>query len=195
MLQKIDELKEPPIIGEFYLVPCILKESIIQGFDNSNSEWIIKDGELYLPPAIAWNKKETEVYPIINHLHHDKENGQDYKHYHIDYRFVICYEAPFGLPIVKMIDSYNFAPRTRYNLIDENNEYNVEYHKLKCIRQTNLGIGGFVNRSKLHSKCISSKNRCPHRKYDLSQEVPVNGIITCPLHGLKFNSESKQLIE
>ncbi len=85
---KIDELKTPPIVGETYLVPCILKESLIlkKRLDDWNP---IKDNEKYFMHYIVWNEKEIEVYPIINHKHSDKENGQDYEHYHVDYRFVI----------------------------------------------------------------------------------------------------------
>lgn len=153
MYDKIDNLKTSPIIGKYYLVPCIIEEEY----------------------------KNTEIInPIINHLHNDKENGQDYKHYHADYRFIdSCYEVS----------------NKRYNLIDGIN-YNIVYKELKCIRLENLGIthSNFISKSRLYSKCISSKSKCPHKKYDLSQETAINGVITCPLHGLKFNNSTKQLI-
>lgn len=32
-------------------------------------------------------------------------------------------------------------------------------------------------------------------KYDLSQVLPVNGEVTCPLHGLKFDAVTKKLLK
>ena len=49
----------------------------------------------------------------------------------------------------------------------------------------------FISKSKLKHKCIY-KGKCPHRGYDLSQETPINGVITCPLHGLKFDVKTKK---
>ena len=37
--------------------------------------------------------------------------------------------------------------------------------------------------------------KCPHRGYDLSKEPIVNGVITCPLHNLKFDAITKKIIK
>ena len=138
-----------------------------------------------------------KIWPIINHLHNDKENGQDYYHYHIDYRFIILdAKSSFAenYPRPKMITTgHLFAPHIRFDILGENKDYTIEYHPLKCIRHHNLAVAGIVNINKLKHKCIY-KGKCPHRGYDLSREVPVNGIIECPLHGLKFDEKTKELI-
>ena len=47
----------------------------------------------------------------------------------------------------------------------------------------------------LHKDYYIHKGKCPHRGFDLSNEIPnKEGIITCPLHNLKFNAETKKLI-
>ncbi len=51
-----------------------------------------------------------------------------------------------------------------------------------------------IAKSKLKHKCIH-KGKCPHRGYDLTDVKPINGIITCPLHSLRFNSKTKLLIK
>jgi len=59
-----------------------------------------------------------------------------------------------------------------------------------------------IRQSKLKHNCIH-KGKCPHRGFDLSNVTPtLEGIgrdaievITCPLHSLKFNATTKQLIE
>lgn len=40
--------------------------------------------------------------------------------------------------------------------------------------------------------CKTMVPKCPHRGYDISQVSPdKNGIITCPLHGLKFGTDGQ----
>jgi nitrite reductase/ring-hydroxylating ferredoxin subunit len=200
MLQKIDELKTQPIIGQMYLVPCIIKKYYL-----NNENWYINSkNKLKLRKSIR-----LHIYPIINHLHSDKENGQNYKHYHVDFRFIET--GKYNNPL-KLHSNHEFAPNIRYDLepklnIDFEQHYKIEYKELKCIRLNNYGIAGQVKIDKLKNKCIKN-NKCPHRGYNLSQEPVVfkklgrnnkggkwQKIIECPLHGLKFNAENKQLIE
>jgi hypothetical protein len=184
MLQKIDELKSQPIVGNYYLVPCIIKEERDVNFD-----WVIsKESELVLEKEII-----LYIYPIINHRHSDKENGQDYEHYHVDYRFIELQIINNKIIPTRKNRNHTFAPHLRYNIYADNKDFKIEYHKLRCLRLNNYGIGGPTKNSKLKHKCIH-KGKCPHRGYDLSQEPTVNGVITCPLHGLQFNSETKQLL-
>lgn len=175
MLQKIDELKEPPIIGKYYLVPCIYKsEEIIEGsnilhlYDNNGSYYIQKSKKII----------DEKFIPIINFPHNDKQTGQKEYHYHLDTRFIL--------------HNHNFPIR-----INKEVNQDLRYISLKCYSQINTYSthNSLIKNIKLYQKCISSKNKCPHKKYDLSQIVPIDGVITCPLHSLKFNSITKQLIE
>lgn len=208
-MQKIDELKTQPIIGEYYLVPCIIKEKIVETYNNINADWEIVDGELFKPIVFTEHVKQLYIYPIINHLHNDRKTGQDYYHYHIDYRFIKTINKR-SLFAKQITPNHIFTSNPRYNLIGDNLEYKIEYHPLRCLTLHNKGIAGAVKIEKLKHKCIY-KGKCPHRGYSLLQEVPKresyetieNGIkhikygnvITCPLHGLKFNNETKQLIK
>lgn len=60
MIEKVENIKTPLIVGENYLVPCIV------------------------------NKIDTITYitPVINFPHNDIEHGQNEYHYHADYRFI-----------------------------------------------------------------------------------------------------------
>lgn len=187
IMERIDELKEPPIIGKKYLVPCIIE---------SSGKYYSTDESVYYGTK---TKPIMYVYPIINHPHTDFESGQYYIHYHVDYRFVHMK----GLIPVNKDKRYEFAPNIRFNLVDEeysrfalgwNKSPRIEYHPLRCIRLNNLGIAGDVSRAKMKHQCIH-KGKCPHRGYDLSQEVAINGIITCPLHGLEFDALTKKIIK
>lgn len=186
-MEKIDELKHPPIIGKTYLVPCIISDPIkVQSrteyliFD-SQEMWMDEDPNTRTIPII----EKIQITPIINHPHNDRENGQDYVHYHKDYRF----QTPemWNYYIVNSI-----GPDIRILFREKQN---FRYLNLKCIRRTHGGITPvkMISKSKLKHQCIY-KGKCPHRGMDLSQVVPIKGSITCPLHGLKFDSTTKKLI-
>jgi nitrite reductase/ring-hydroxylating ferredoxin subunit len=36
--------------------------------------------------------------------------------------------------------------------------------------------------------------KCPHKGIDLSNIEAEDGVITCPLHGLRFSEETKEII-
>lgn len=204
---RIDDLKEPPIAGDHYLVPCIIREYLQPYTERANElEWVVgKDGDLVLQGGCrTYYMKHLQVYPVINHLHNDRENGQDYYHYHVDYRFIQLIPSKredSNLSITPKYHPYHdFAPWLRYDLrvnasgVDNSQDYKLEYHALRCIRVHQRGIAGNVNQAKLAHHCIKN-GKCPHRGYDLSQVVHINNVITCPLHGLKFDRITNQLIK
>lgn len=190
MLQKIDDLKEPPVVGQEYLVPCIIKGR--DKYQDPNPDWIVgPTGELKLEET--YRTSPLVIYPIINHLHHDKENGQNYYHYHIDYRFIELKGLGGAYhPIPKQKGrNHVYAPSVRYNLLDaDDKDYKITYHAFKCLRQQQYATAGFVQLSKIEGDCHAHNNKCPHKGYDLSQVVPdQDGVVTCPLHGLQFKNK------
>ena len=124
------------------------------------------------------------IVPLIDHPHSDKENGQEEIHYHVDDR---C------LGKQKLSRCYTIS-RT-YSRITKG-KYKLDYFYLKKhdkIVRTKTS-SKLIKNSKLKHKCIH-KGKCPHRGYDLSNEIAdKDGVITCPLHGLKFDKFSKKLI-
>lgn len=163
-MERVEDIKEPLIKGKIYSVPCLVR---------------YEDGKTY-------------INPIINHPHNDKENGQDEAHYHIDYRFV-KHENDSDFPTVVNNHSYHyFVESTRPRKLVNGS---LRYFELPMINEDFTGITPVKNisKSKLKHKCIH-KNKCPHRGFDLSQVKDIDGVITCPLHGLKFNSKNGKLI-
>ena len=128
--------------------------------------------------------KKYNIIPLINHPHSDVENNQKEAHYHIDTRFL-------GLqPTLKnynMVDSDLRPVVGKYLLIELSLRKNNDVIHLS----TPIDL---ISKSKLKHKCIH-KGKCPHRGYDLTNVKPINGIITCPLHSLRFNSKTKLLIK
>ena len=165
VLLKSDELTTAPIVGVFYVVPTYVRHRV----DLSNLNMI----------------RTIEVAPLINHLHSDKDNGQSDSHYHVDYRFMPCTDDFI----------WNLLPFSRI-YPSQIKDFSIQYMKMKCVTSEYLAPTpvNLISNSKLKHRCIH-KGKCPHRGYNLSTVNPVNGIITCPLHSLRFDAETKQLME
>lgn len=70
-------------------------------------------------------------------------------------------------------------------------EIRTRQRRLKCKRRLPAyphGVAPWMERLSEHyaGTCLK-RNVCPHRGYDLSREPVVDGIVTCPLHGLRWN--------
>lgn len=164
-MEKVENIKRPLKKGEAALVPCITYES----------------------------GKYLFITPVFNHFHSDKENGQKEGHYHADYRF-IKHKANGDFPQAVSNHSRHIFLSNGSRLLKVGTG-KLEYFALPVINETFTGITDvrLISKSKLKHKCIH-KGKCPHRGFDLSQVSPVDGVITCPLHGLKFDSKTKQLL-
>lgn len=112
--------------------------------------------------------------PVLPLLHNDIENGQSYRHYHVDFRFSLPVGSPYRINEDTLI-------KKAYSQILECRS--LIYPITTPVRN--------IKNSKLKHKCIY-RGKCPHRGYDLSGETPdERGVITCPLHGLKFDISGK----
>ena len=164
-MKKVEEVNKPWKLGERYLVPCIVNSS---------------------------KNLKTEVTPVINHPHNDKENGQEEVHYHVDYRFVKHKNNDRFPTVINNHSRYRFV--TDIRPVKQKDDY-IMYFELPVINEEFTGITpvNLIAKSKLKHKCIH-KGKCPHRGYDLSQVKPMNGRITCPLHGLEFDNKTKKVL-
>lgn len=168
--ENVENIKRQLIIGEVFNVACLVKRDI--------------------------SNKITSFIPVINTPHTDKENGQPESHYHVDYRFVLTKESRErgeGYLVIDERDGFKESQKAR---VEQFIDGELEFHNLPVINENHNGLSQrfFIRNSKLKHKCIH-KGRCPHRGYDLSQEKPVNGIITCPLHALEFHSDSGKITD
>jgi len=155
-------------------VLCVIEESFLSKEKDEDELWLDLDENL---SKYYW-VREQKVIPLYNHPHSDKENGQEEIHYHVDGRYIKDYPKDFriSLPLKS-----NQRLEYRYLHKKRDNE----------IFRTNVNL---ISKSKLKYKCIH-KGKCPHRGFDLSNIQPdENGIITCPLHSLKFNTKDNNKI-
>ena len=181
-LVKVDDVNRPLIKGEKFLVPCIVRT------DKNIVDWRIVNGE-----PIPNSSLKYFVTPVINHPHNDRENGQLETHYHVDYRF-LKHNGKGSFPRVKNNHSnYFFCESFRPQ---EKLHGNLQYFAMPVINEEFNGITPVeaISRSKLKHDCIY-KGKCPHRGYPLNQTAAKDGVITCPLHGLKFDALSHKLIK
>lgn len=173
-LQRIDRLDASPVVGDYYLVPTVTAK--------------------YFARIAPW--------PVLGPQHDDVEIfGFRLQHYHIDPRFLSRREAKsriehastsyvlhgevdraFGesTPLPDIVwrklrcnrAGFSFSTPWRYR---------VDLAPLTMLRNTFAGrqcrrnAGGFV---------------CPHKNAPLGSIAAVEGIITCPLHGLRIDAQT-----
>jgi hypothetical protein len=172
-MEKVEDVKSPLNIGEVFLVPCIVSSGM--------EPYISRRTDDYKTREVSY------ITPVINHPHNDIENGQKIIHYHADWRFIkkIAPNIPIAL---NSHSRHRYANVSRLTLKEGEK---LCYYELPVIDIGQVGITplSFISKSKFKHKCIH-KGKCPHRGMDLSQIEPIDGIITCPLHGLKFESSN-----
>ena len=183
---KVEDVKRPLELGEKFLVPCVY-----------NEEWKAYEHieeDLWRDPVNLPNfVKKIKVTPIINHPHTDRENGQEEVHYHADYRFIKTIKGT-NIPLDSH-SNHTWGHWLRPSPEDfERFDEGIVYFLLPVVNLLHMAITDVSNikSSKLKHKC-AHKGKCPHRGYDLSQERAVDGVITCPLHGLKFDATTRKL--
>lgn len=166
-------------IGNYYWTFCLIETIQKEIRFDINDEDLWRNYDLYNPPQYSTIEL---VIPLINHPHNDVENGQKEVHYHVDDRF-----EPIG-------GAFNVFWEYRISLPLKKNQI-LGYRKVKYVKERVLTVTDpkFISKSKLKHNCIH-KNKCPHRGFDLSNTKSKFGIITCPLHGLKFNKKTKELL-
>lgn len=184
-MERITDLQEPPVVGKYYLVPCV------QMIDH------------YGHDVFA---------PVIGNLHHDDFAAGVGWHYHYDHRFrmpgtiewhTYTRQKTNGCRpgIGRRSDDilgYLDLKIWKGKLIDKDNPPEIHWRRKKCVSQfgglcvpRNITLGEYVDWAKKYEKTnIKKTMKCPHHGVCL-KSVPVhNGVIECPLHGLKWDAES-----
>lgn len=174
----LSDLREPPVVGRYYMVPVI--EYSHHG--------------------------RTDLWPTLGPLHHDHgEVNFPHLHFHVDARFLTARQANFlankgGWMFSRTVET-NVAI---YPLCRTGEPVPPRAHlvKRKCrvsgwkysppskpkwqeALEVKFGAPAEPVRIK------GGRLLCPHRKVDLSSFEPdADGIVTCPLHGLRVKCGS-----
>lgn len=181
----IEDVYEP-IIGEYYLVPCVVKQVIHKKENYPQEELLWLDLDHIPPHLLPTITNIRKCTPVFNHPHNDVENGQHEIHYHMDFRFT-------GSDPHKLPKGYELTWDARPTS-SSNSPTKVEYLPLRLSSYITGATGvRLISKSKLKHDCIY-KSKCPHRGYNLSTVPVEDGMITCPLHGLQFDPDTHKLL-
>lgn len=178
-LDRVTHVNGPLVKGKFYLVPTILAR---------------------------WLGQAPRPWPVIGTLHTDPKFFEFHEpHYHVDVRFVSqkWHTAAARTPITRRYSQIYVPgpnspllpgpvfkrrkcihPRVLYRILDSNNEPFVP-DQIRALRtafagqQCERGHGGWI---------------CPHRKASVGSISPIDGIITCPLHGLRIDAATGKVL-
>jgi len=184
VLQRIDRLAEPPVVGLYYLVPAI--------------RWRFRAG---------WGSDPQEGarlwWPVIGPKHDDIEFFEfPYKHYHSDPRFFTrahwsrMWDRREG---GKMMDAIG-APLNSISL--PNGPRAPTLRRMRCT----LDVIDYpaarskpiceINAKFAGHQCDKGKSGwiCPHRHVPLGSVKPIDGVITCFLHGMRIDAQTGQCL-
>lgn len=174
-IPNIADLREPPIVGRYYMVPCV------------RWKWmgIVAD------------------WPVNGPLHHDREGiGFEPVHYHIDGRFLTARQSRKAFETAwwssgSKLNAYPVANLNGVGPWTSGLPVKPTLMRRRCSRasygfeipESATESWGLKERYGSPAQAICRKDGrklCPHRKVDLSQfPADADGIVTCPLHGLK----------
>lgn len=192
-LQKTSEVKGKIEVGKFYLVP------FATGVD-------ISDTPILLPAH-----RDKDLFPSTH--------GASRMHYHRDIRFDPDWaykETPvYGNEHYQTTNGFRYISRDTKPLKEDSNPgrfieevdvLEIVWKRRKARRQFPEFTKEIVDRNKRFHKplqdiaikegyCLKAKKVCPHRGFNLDSIPPdENGLIECPMHGLRFYAESGKLV-
>lgn len=170
-------MRGDPQVGRYYMVPCV------------RGVWIGKLGD----------------WPVIGTLHRDaKFFDFDIDHYHIDLRFLRKREWPghgyrrhrhtnvAGRPL-SITPSCNADGLPPPRLIKRR----CAVARFEMAEFRELTSKGQVALAAAFPEAIKGKHGwiCPHQNFDMRNVTPVDGAITCPMHGLRFCARTGKCLD
>jgi hypothetical protein len=187
-LQRVDRLKEPPVVGRWYLVPAILWDR--SSFSSlGQSEWKILR-ELKTGPHAKW-------WPVWGRKHNDIEYFNFAAlHYHIDPRFLTRRQVKevWCSGSRTVLQELQAQPLSHTGL--KSGPPKPTLQRMKCtLSHAEWGHSGAkkvlaLNADYAGKQCRNGKFGlvCPHKQFPLGSALAIDGVITCPLHGLRIDA-------
>lgn len=172
-MPRLDALTEPPIVGRYYLVPCVKTP---------------RDEDY--PPA--W-------VPVLGPMHEDRTTiGFPFEHYHHDLRF----SSPAALARISRDADAGGAARGPLDQVLADPGHTLpapEWRRRRCHRAMPEASGQpwwLAAMERAHAGArLKACRICPHRGLPLaSLPVAPDGTVTCPGHGLTFNISTGRLV-
>lgn len=194
-LQRSDRLKEPPVVGNWYLVPAILWQFRMPwDADSSSDEEIIT--KLQKAKGAKW-------WPVWGSKHNDVEFFNfETLHYHIDPRFLTKRHRAeaSGYGDRTTLQTIQAQPLNHAKL--KSGPPKPQLRRMRCsMAHSEWGYADRVTVANLNTafagkQCAMGKRGfvCPHKLFPLGSIEAVDGVITCPLHGLRIDAKTGSCI-
>jgi hypothetical protein len=188
---RVDQLTQPPIVGQFYDVPCIgVEQPAVSSLRRSCSRellpWMSED-------EFAWVES---LRPVLLPYHADPEMGEPIGHFHIDLRFLSDLRLHDLTQFVKATLQRELSPPELLYFVDvmpilENPSAALTWVNLQCHRQmpefpadTAQDPVSFAYLQSFVGQPLDC-GRCPHRGvYVASGQRTQSNQVVCPGHGL-----------
>jgi hypothetical protein len=174
------------IKDEYYWVPCIpIPDKLVPFYLNLEDGWLPVLGQPHIDGETISEDDAENVYAL---------------HHHVDVRFInvdLPIGGSIGVPVnlfAHLLDLWDLdAP-------DDEKRDLVEWKSKKCYRVAtddfqNSGVPNIYEPGVI-SKGLKLRDQkvCPHQKACLNGVPKMNNSIVCPVHGLKWNTLSGELI-
>lgn len=178
MIERIDKMTEPPVVGRFYLVPTVF---------------------------YSWTDRKM-VWPVMGPKHEDREHLKfEPQHYHVDIRFLTAMQFrhlnrfPWREPNertaahpISEVEEWGPLPAPVYRR-RKCRAAGHDYPEELTIRAKNFCALYAAYEGK---QCARGKSGwiCPHKNFPLGSIKPRYGVIVCPLHGLNINAATGKVL-
>lgn len=159
-----------------------------------------KIGETYLVRSVTIKKEVKselgDVYiPVFSESHSDGKYGRGNEHFHVDWRFASEWLIEKKRKDFETVFHSDVINREYFTPIDKEWVLEDIYTEMKYLRD-------FPEFPKASFRLLEDKMKdaimkymiCPHHGTNLISCRPIDGVVTCPQHGLKWNINTGKLV-
>lgn len=189
-MKNVKTLRTPPTVGETYRVECVFGTLSNIGWHRIPPRWwpvftpSHQDSIYAIRQRTVWKETDTG-YIGVDEVYYEDDPSTPH-HYHIDPRF-----TPEEFYTQDEIQRQSFHSTIRP-------ESEIEIREMVCVREMPIQVlfTGFGKQfvADHAGKKMKGCDRCPHKGVALASMPVVDGRITCPAHGLKFDCETKECV-
>lgn len=170
-MQRITELEGEPVVGRFYLVPCVFRPLC---------GWF---------PIIGPQHDDSEVIGIPGaHYHYDSRFLSDDQIADLTWGSGLASDPKYVLGTVCWVGGDEYQPTfKRLKCRREVLEFPLHDPKGRALRW-------MPKLERAYKDAKLSCMRCPHRGIPLNGLPVKDGMVTCPGHGLRWNVETGEMV-
>lgn len=174
------------IKDEYYWVPCIpIPDKLVPFYLNLEDGWLPVLGQPHIDGETVSEGDVENIYAL---------------HHHVDVRFIKV-DLPVGGSIAVPVNLFAHL-LDLWDLDTPNDEKIdfVEWKRKKCYRIAvddfhNSGVPNIYEPGVIAKGLkLTDQKVCPHQKACLNGVPRINNSVVCPVHGLKWNTSSGELI-